>query len=86
MQNWPNMLTQAKVSLESVLASNSDVPTFNPSQDPTQDLLNSIIRFTTQNKGQKWLSNFEVAAMNLSVHQKVCLSLLCSIWNKYVAI
>ena len=76
MQNWPSVLMQAKVSLQSISSADNDLPTFDPSPDPTQRLLNSIIRFTKQNKGQKWLSNFEVAAMHLSVHLKACLSIL----------
>jgi hypothetical protein len=70
MQDWPNVLLQAKVSLQNILVPDNESPASNPSKDPTQHLLTSIVRHSTQNKGQKWLSNFEVAAMHLSVHRK----------------
>jgi hypothetical protein len=70
MQNWPDVLTRAKGSLQSILSVDSNLPVYDPSVDPTQRLLNSIIQTKKQNKGQKWLSNFEIAAMHLSVHLK----------------
>jgi hypothetical protein len=79
MQNWPRVLNQAKISLQSVLSSDSDLLGFNPSEDPARRLLHSNLRFAKQNKGQKWPSNFEVVVMHLSVHLKACLLTLgCS--------
>jgi hypothetical protein len=70
MQNWPNVLTKAKNSLQTILSADSNSSAFDPSSDSTQRLLNSIVGLAKQNKGEKWLSNFEVAAMHLSVHLK----------------
>lgn len=75
MKNFLTVISRAKESLDSILLEGSKPPSADLSQDPTQRLFTSIIEFTKINKGQKWLSNFEVAAMHLSVHLKVCLSI-----------
>jgi hypothetical protein len=78
MKDWPALLSRAKESLDSILSESSKSPPV-VSEDPTQRLFNSIVEFKKKNKGHKWLSNFEVAAMNLSVHLKASLSIICLI-------
>jgi hypothetical protein len=73
MKNWPALLRRAKESLDSILLEGSKSPPVDLSQDPTQRLFSSIVEFKNRNKGHKWLSNFEAAAMLLSVHLKACL-------------
>ena len=59
-------------SLDSILSAESAAPERpEPPRDPRQRLLRSTTRFVKQNKGHKWISNFEVAAMHLHVNKKV---------------
>jgi hypothetical protein len=76
MKNWPAVLNRAKESLDSILLEVGKSPSVDSSQDPMQRLFASIIEFTKRNKGHKWLSNFEAAAMHISVHLKVCLLIM----------
>lgn len=76
MKNWPALLSQAKESLNSILLEDSKSPSADILQDPTQRLFSSVVDFKNRNKGHKWLSNFEAAAMLLSVHLKACLSII----------
>ena len=55
----------AKESLDSVLSEGSKPAT---SKSVQERLLNSIVNLLKQNKGHKWLSNFEAAAIHLSIH------------------
>jgi hypothetical protein len=73
MEDWLGVLKRARGSLDNVLSEQSKSTASESSQDRIQRLFNSIIGFAKQNKGHKWLSNFEVAAMHLSVHMKVFL-------------
>jgi hypothetical protein len=86
MQDWPAIIMQANKSLESIEEKSANSPAIDPSSDPTQRLFNSILSLATQNKGHKWLSNFEVAAMHLSVHLKARLRATHLKSTKYVAI
>ena len=77
MKDWPTLLNRAKESLDSILLESSKSPSVDLSPDPTQRLFRSIVEFKNRNKGHKWLSNFEAAAMHLSVHLKARLSIIC---------
>lgn len=76
MGNWPAVLNRAKESLDSILLEGGRPAPIDSSQDPMQRLFSSIVQYTKRNKGHKWLSNFEVAAMHLGVHLNVYLSIM----------
>lgn len=67
MGDWLGVLMRAKESLDSVLSEGSKLAT---SKSVQERLLNSIVDLSKQNMGHKWLSNFEAAAMHLSVHMQ----------------
>jgi hypothetical protein len=84
MQHWPSVLERAKESLETIL--DRHPPALDQQQDHTQRLLDSLVDCAKQYKGQKWLSNFDVAAMQLSIHLKARLVIMYSNSTKYIDI
>jgi hypothetical protein len=81
MENWVGVVKRAKESLQSVLSEDHASSTGHS----VQRLLDSIIRMSNENKAHKWLSNFEVAAIHLSVHMKVCFFYLYD-WTQPISI
>lgn len=86
MHDWPAVIMQAKTSMHKIEEKSSNLPTFDPSSDPTERLLNSILSLATQNKGHKWITNFTAAAMHLGVHLKARLHVIHLNSTEYVVI
>ena len=71
MQDWPSVITGKRALLQA-LESRADEPSFTEeSDDITRKLFRSICAINRSSKMGKVLTNFEVAAMQMSVHIQV---------------
>ena len=71
MQDWPSVITGKRALLQALESPAEESPVTEGSDDITRKLFRSICAINRSSKIGKVLTNFEVAAMQMSVHIQV---------------